>query len=54
VRKKRKRSFGAPDSRLVGCGTVSTGKKRRSGGEYCLHLQDKAVEIQWIFILKIG
>jgi len=29
VRKKQKASSEDPDSSLVGCGTVSTGKKRR-------------------------
>jgi uncharacterized membrane protein YhdT len=37
--------FAVPGSNLVGCGTVSTGKRRRSTGEkYCLHFWDWAVE----------
>jgi hypothetical protein len=33
VRRKQKASFEVPDSSLVGCGTVSTGKMRLSAGE---------------------
>jgi len=44
VRKEGKVRFEVPDSSVVGCGTVSTGKRRLSTGEYCLHLQDSAVE----------
>jgi len=40
VRKKEKASFAVPDSSPVGCGTVSTGKRRISVGEYCVHFQD--------------
>jgi len=39
-----KGKFWSPDSSLVGCGTVSTGKRRLSAGEYCLHLQWRTVE----------
>jgi len=44
VRKKRKASFKVPDSSLVACGTVSTGKIRLSAGQYCLHFQDRTVK----------
>jgi len=44
VRKKRKASFEVPDSSLVGCGTVSTGKRRISTREYFIHIQDRVVE----------
>jgi len=40
VRKKGKARFEVPDTNVVGCGTVSTGKRRLSTGEYFLHLQD--------------
>jgi len=43
VRKKEKASSAVPDSSPVGCGTVSTGKRRLSAGEYCLHFQDRTV-----------
>jgi hypothetical protein len=36
----------------VGCGIVSTGKKRLSSGKYFLHFQERTTEEQWIFILK--
>jgi hypothetical protein len=44
VREKRKTSFEVRDTSLVGCGTVSTGKKLLTEGEYCLHLQFRTVE----------
>jgi hypothetical protein len=40
VREKEKANFEFPVSSLVGCGTVSTGKRRLSAEEYCLQLQD--------------
>jgi len=40
VRKKPKASFAVPDSSPVGCGTISTGKRRLFTGEYFLHFQD--------------
>jgi len=44
VRKERKEGFEVPESSLVGSGTVSTGKRRLTAGEYCLNLQDRIVE----------
>jgi hypothetical protein len=43
--RKWKVNFEVLDSRLVGCATVSNGKRRISEGEYCLHLQAPAVEV---------
>ena len=37
-------SFVVPDTSLVVCGIVSTGKRRLSTTEYCIQLQDPAVE----------
>jgi len=44
VRKKGKARFDVPHSSVVGCGTLSTGKRRLSAGKYCLEVQDCAVE----------
>jgi len=41
--KEGKASFAVPDSSLVECDTVSTGIRRHSTGEYCLHFQDLTV-----------
>jgi hypothetical protein len=48
VRRLRKEYFEFPDPSLVGFGTVSTVKRQLSAGEYCLHIQDRAVEVEWI------
>jgi hypothetical protein len=48
VRKKGKESFKVPESILVACGTISTGKMRLSAGEYCL----QQWKIKGNFILK--
>ena len=42
--RKRNENFEVPDSSLVWCGTISIGKRRLSDWEFCLHLQDRAVE----------
>jgi hypothetical protein len=47
-----KGKFEVPDSRLGGSGTVSTGKRRLSAGEYCLHQQCRTVEEKWLFFYK--
>jgi len=38
------RSFEIPDSILVRCGNVSSGKRRLSAVEYYLHLWDRTVK----------
>jgi hypothetical protein len=43
--RKWKVNFEVPDSSVFGCATVSTGKRRISEEEYCLHLQAPAVEV---------
>jgi len=54
VRKKEKASFAVPDSSPVGCGTVSTGKRRLSAREYGLHFQDRTLVRYWNLFTKIG
>jgi len=44
--------FEVPDQILVGFGTVSTGKRRLSAGECCLHPQNNAVEENGILFTK--
>ena len=41
--RKRKENFEVPDSSLVGCGTVPTGRRRLSKGEYWLYIEGRAV-----------
>jgi hypothetical protein len=42
--RKRKESFEVSDLSLVGCDTVSRGKRLHSAGEYCLHTQFQTVK----------
>jgi len=54
VRKKEKASFAVPDSSPVGCGTVSTGKRRLSATEYSLHFPDRTLVSYWNLFTIIG
>jgi hypothetical protein len=38
-------NFEFPDTNLVECGTVSTGKREFSVGKYCSYLLERAVEV---------
>ena len=42
---KWKVNFEVLDSRLEGCGTASTGKRRLSKGEYWLYIEGRAVVV---------
>ena len=50
--RKRKENFEVSNSSLVGCGTVSTGKRRLSWGEYCSHFLGAHSGVTVDFYLK--
>ena len=47
------RNLEIPDSILVRCGNVSSGKRRLFAVEYYLHLWDRTVKEWWIFFTNI-